>query len=263
MSSYAKILETAALKAGRYLARDFGEIENLQVSKKGPGNFVTSADLKSEKILIEELQKAKPDFGFLTEETGEIKGKDSKFRFIIDPIDGTTNFMHGLPHFCISLALEQIISPTKSEIIAGCIYAPILDELYSAEKGQGAYVNNRRLSVSSRKNLEDCMVVGTISSRDESVKQFDLKNFDTLKTHHRFFGSAALDLAYVAAGKFDALWHKNLKPWDIAAGILLVREARGMVTELDGGSQMLENGNILATNSEVHDSLLKHFRKVK
>jgi myo-inositol-1(or 4)-monophosphatase len=263
MSHNIKILEAAALKAGKYLSRDFGEVENLQVSKKGAGDFVTSADLKSEKIIMEELTKARPDYGFLTEESGEIKGKNPKFRWIIDPIDGTTNFMHGLPHFCISIALEEKISDTKSEIIAGVIYSPILNDLYSAEKGQGATVNNRRLKTSARSEIEDCMIAGTISSRSEDVKKFDLKNFEDLKTHHRFFGSAALDLAYVAAGKFDAMWHKNLKPWDMAAGILLVNEARGMITELDGGSNPLYNGNIIASNGVIHNSLLAHFRKLK
>jgi myo-inositol-1(or 4)-monophosphatase len=266
--SIIPIIEKAVRKAGRSLARDFGEVENLQVSKKGPGNFVTSADLRADKILREELGKALPDYNFLTEESGEIKGKDTRFKFIIDPLDGTTNFMHGLPHFCISIAVEETLATGKKELIAGVVYAPVFDEFYFAEKGKGAFVVNsmsqkRKLQVSAREDFEEAVVCGYIS-RDKARYEKDYRAMAEFGTHSRILGASALDLAYVAAGKIDAIWHKGLKSWDMAAGIVLVREARGVVSEILGGDEMLKNGNILATNqniyNKVHDKLKNHYQ---
>jgi len=261
-SSLIRIVEAAVHKAGRALSRDFGEVENLQVSRKGPGDFVSSADHRAEKILVEELSKSRPDYGFLVEEKGEIPGKDPDNRWIIDPLDGTSNFLHGVPHFCVSVGLEQRTPNGKKEIVLGAVYAPVLQEFYWAEKGQGAFVNDRRLGVSARNRLEECLV-GAYIRRDPEAAARDLKMLQMMPCSRRILGSAALELAYVAAGKLDGFWHHNLKPWDMAAGMLLVREARGMVTEVDGGSRVLESGNILASNEPIHDQLLKQLAKFR
>ena len=253
-------MEDAVFKAGRALVRDFGEIEHLQVSKKGPRDFVTSADKKAEKIIIEELQKARPSYGFLTEESGEIKGEDEKWRWILDPIDGTTNFMHGMPHFCISLALEKTEVTGKKNIEAAVIYAPILNEMFRAEMGNGAFLNDKRIVPSGRKKLDDCVIAGYLRA-DAQSNDINVKPFENLPSNVRILGAAALELAYVAAGKLDGFWHAGLKPWDIAAGVLIMREARGMVTEINLGSNVMESGNILATNGFIHDNLSKILSK--
>lgn len=255
-----KIMQDAAHKAGRSLLRDFGEIENLQVSQKGPGDFVSNADHKAEKIIIAELQKARPDYSILSEEAGEIKGKDESSRWIIDPLDGTKNFLHSVPQFCISIGLEQTTPIGKKEIVAGVIYVPVFNEVYWAERGQGSYVNQRRLLVSGRKKIGEVLLgtggIGTNRDKQGKTKEVIRQLIDK-GANVRMLGCAALELAYVAAGKMDGLWHTDLKSWDMAAGILIVREAKGMVTELNGGGNMLESGTILATNANMHEELQK------
>ncbi len=254
-SALLNVMTAAVHKAARGLIRDFGEIENLQVSKKGPADFVSNADEKSEKTLFQELSKARPRFGFLLEEGGEIEGADTSNRWIIDPLEGTSNFLHGLPHFSISVALER-----DGEPFAGVIYEPVTDQMFAAEKGQGAYLNNRRLRVSARKKMEESLFATGIpfagkDDHDRFLKQ--LKEVMALSAGVRRFGSAALDLAYVAAGRFEGFWEIGLHPWDIAAGIVLVREAGGFVTDVTGGNGMMESGEIIAANDHLHGPLLE------
>lgn len=250
------VMVAAVQKAGRRLVRDFGEVENLQVSRKGPADFVSNADHMAEKILIEELTKARPKYGFLVEERGEIKGEDISNRWIIDPLDGTTNFLHGLPHFAISVALER-----DGHIHAGMIYAPVSDELYWAEKGQGAYVGNRRLRVSGRRDSTESLFATGIPFKG-SEDNFDpfLKQLNAVmgvSSGVRRMGSASLDLAYVAAGRFEGYWEAGLHPWDIAAGLIIVQEAGGFVTDMNGGSDMLGTGSVIAANDSLHPALTK------
>ena len=245
-SALLTVMIAAARKAARALARDFGEVENLQVSRKGPGDFVTNADLRAEKILFEELSKARPGYGFLLEERGEVPGTDKSNRFIIDPLDGTSNFLHGLPHFSISVALER-----ERELIAGVVYDVIKDELFWAEKGQGAYLNDRRLRVSARTALADALIV-TGKFSDLGALGRVLAATPTV----RRLGSAALDLAYVAAGRIDAFWERDLKAWDFAAGAVLVREAGGYAREIDG-RDFMQTGAIIAANDKLIGPLQK------
>ena len=242
-------------KAAKILIRDFGEIENLQVSLKGPGNFVTASDIKVEKILVEELQKARPTYSILSEEIGEINN-DESFKWIIDPIDGTSNFLHGIPHFAISIGLEH-----DKEIICGIIYDPIKDEMFTAEKGNGAYVNNKRMRVSSRSKLKDCIIFTggpRQSSKDKELSFVEYKNFSSIvQTPIRKMGSASLDMAYVAAGRCDGFWQRNLNYWDYAAGIVLVKEAGGFVTDFKGNNKYIENETILATNSKINEEMVE------
>lgn len=248
------VMTNAVLKAARGLVRDFGEIENLQVSQKGLGDFVSTADTRSEKTLHLELAKARPSYGFLMEESGQIEGKDPHHRWIIDPLDGTSNFLHGIPHFCITIGLEK-----DGVIVAGVTYDPIKNELFWAEKGGGAFVNERRLRVSSRSKLEHALV-GTgmpfAGHGDTGPYMNVLHAVMPRVAGIRRFGAAALDLAYVAAGRFEGFWERDLKPWDLAVGLLLVKEAGGFVTELDGGSNMLKSGSVLAANDALHGPLL-------
>ena len=245
----------ACRKASKVLIRDFGEIENLQVSVKGPGDFVTMSDKKVEKILIEELQKARPGYSVLSEEIGEIKN-DESFKWIIDPIDGTSNFLHGIPHFAISVGLEQ-----EGEIICGIIYDPIKDEMFVAEKGNGSYLNNQRIRVSSRSKLKDCILFTGGPKKESEDRELALKeyyNFSTkVLTPIRKLGSASLDIAYVAAGRCDGFWQRNLNYWDIAAGIILVKESGGFVTDFYGDSKYLENKTILVTNSKINKEMIE------
>jgi myo-inositol-1(or 4)-monophosphatase len=244
----------AARKAGRGLVRDFGEIEQLQVSVKGPGNFVTAADHRSEEVIFRELSKARPGYGFLMEERGRVDGPDKSHRWIVDPLDGTTNFLHGIPLFCVAIALER-----EGELVCGLVYNPVLDELYTAERGQGAFVNNRRLRVAARKSLADCVVSVGIPHRGRGDHPKFLDECKALMEQVsgiRRTGSAAIDLAWVASGRFDAYFERNLQPWDIAAGMLLVREAGGFVTEIDGGQRPLETGSVAAANQTVHKALI-------
>ncbi len=255
-----KAMENAVVKAGKGLIRDFGELENLQVSQKAPGDFVTSSDIKAEKIIIEELQKFRPQYGFLVEEGGETKGLDEKFRWVVDPLDGTTNFMHGIPYFCISVALEETKPNGKKDIVASVIFAPIFNEIYWAEKNVGAFCNERKLNVSGRQNIVDSLFAAYPWHGRQSIcdNQSLAKSISATTANIRVNGSAALDLAYVAAGKLDGFWHDSLKQWDMAAAILLIREARGIVTCMSGdSSNMLESGTILAGNEFIHEKLSK------
>ena len=253
-SALLNVMTAAATKAARGLVRDFGEIENLQVSKKGPADFVTTADKKAEEVLVAGLTKARPRFGFLLEEGGKIEGADTSNRWIIDPLDGTTNFLHGIPHFSISIALER-----DGEPVAGVIYEPITDQMFWAEKGQGAYLNGRRIRVSARRRLEESLFATGIplaGRQDHARFLSQLKAVMAVSAGVRRFGSAALDLACVAAARYEGFWEFGLHPWDIAAGSVLVREAGGFVTDIGGGG-MMESGEILAANDSLHGPLLK------
>lgn len=249
------VMVQAAMKAGRSLARDFGEVSNLQVSVKGPGDFVSAADRKAEKIVFEELSKARPGYSFLMEESGAVHGKDDQHRWIIDPLDGTTNFLHGIPHFAISIGLER-----EGVLVAGVVYNPASDELFTAEKGKGAFLNDRRrLRVAARRTLADAVVVTGIPHRGRPGHPRFLDEMKTVMMEVaglRRSGSAALDLAYIAAGRYDGYWERGLKPWDLAAGIVLVREAGGHVSDVAGGDKALESGNVLAGNSAITKALL-------
>ena len=243
ISANLNIMIKASEKASKALIRDFGEVEKLQVSVKGPLNFVTNADTKAEKIIIEELSKARKNYSILSEEDGSKIGKDKNNIWIIDPIDGTTNYLHGVPHFAISIALKS-----NNEIISGVIYDPIKDEMFYAEKNNGAYYNNQRIRVSKKKKLEDCLFAtgGNISEKNKTNTNIIIRRL----------GSAALDMAYVAAGRFDGYFQKNLNIWDIAAGIIIIKEAGGIINEID----LSKNNNIkvLASNSSINDKLVKN-----
>ena len=245
----------ACRKAAKPIIRDFGEIEKLQVSIKGPGDFVTASDKKAEKILIEELGKARPNYSILSEEIGEIKN-DEEFRWIIDPIDGTSNFLHGIPHFAISIGLEQ-----NNEIICGIVFDPIKDETFIAEKGNGSYLNNQRIRVSSRSKLKNCIIFtgGPRSeSKNKDLAMEEYKKFSSkVLIPIRKMGSASLDMAYVAAGRCDGFWQRNLNYWDIAAGIILVKESGGFVTDFDGKYRHLQNKTILVTNSKINNEMIE------
>ena len=245
----------ACRKSAKILIRDFGEIEKLQVSVKGPGDFVTTSDKKVEKILIEELQKARPKYSILSEEIGQIKN-DKEFRWIIDPIDGTANFLHGVPHFAISIGLEK-----NEEIICGIVFDPIKDEMFVAEKGNGSFLNNQRMRVSSRSKLKDCIVFTGGPRQNAKGKELSIeeyKNFSSIvQIPIRKMGSAALDMAYVAAGRCDGFWQRNLNYWDYAAGIVLVKEAGGFVTDFQGNNRYIENETILAANSKINGEMIK------
>ena len=243
ISANLNIMIKASEKASKALIRDFGEVEKLQVSVKGPLNFVSNADIKAEKIIIEELSRARKNYSILSEEDGSKVGKDKNNIWIIDPIDGTTNYLHGVPHFAISIALKS-----NNEIISGVIYDPIKDEMFYAEKNNGAYYNNQRIRVSKKKKLEDCLFAtgGNISEKNKTNTNIIIRRS----------GSAALDMAYVAAGRFDGYFQKNLNIWDIAAGIIIVKEAGGIINEID----LSKNNNIkvLASNSSINDKLVKN-----
>ena len=241
----------AARKAARGLVRDFGEVQELQVSKKGVADFVSAADHKAEQVIYEELSAARPKYGFVMEERGEIEGADNSNRWIVDPLDGTTNFLHGLPQFAISIALERDRQP-----YAGVVYNPATDELFWAEKGEGAFLNDRRMRVSARRDLTECIFACGLpfagcSGRKRALEETERVLEQTAGV--RRFGAAALDLAFVAAGRFDAFWERDLNIWDVAAGALLVREAGGIVSEIEGGGKFLTEGSILAANSNVYD----------
>ena len=254
-SANINVMVRAAEKAGRGLIRDFGEVDQLQVSRKGPGDFVSAADLKAEQTVQEELKKGRPEFGFLMEESGRTEGLDKSHTWIVDPLDGTTNFLHGLPHFCVSIALAK-----DKEVIAGVIFDPVKDEVFWAERGIGAFVNSRRLRVSGRRRLEDSIIAtgAPFNLHDESIAERFIEQLRPIMQQTsgiRRYGSAALDLAYVAAGRYDGFWENGLNQWDVAAGILLVREAGGFVTDLHGSRYELGADSILATNEGLHDKL--------
>ncbi len=255
------VMINAAKKAARAMVRDFGEVEQLQVSLKGPSDFVSAADLRAEKILRAELSKSRPGWGFLGEEGGETPAAEGALdhRWIVDPIDGTTNFIHGLPHFAISIALER-----AGELLAGVVYNPITDELFFAERGGGAFVNERRLRVAGRQRLDQA-VIGTgiphLGRGEHGPYLRELAHVMTATAGIRRLGSASLDLAYVAAGRYDGFWEHGLKPWDIAAGILLVREAGGFVGDIDGKGDPMKSGNIIAANEKLLGPLGDLIRK--
>lgn len=250
-SANLNVMMRAAQKAGRALVRDFGEVEQLQISSKGPGDFVSNADRKAEKIIRDELVKARPDYGLLLEESGEVKGEDSDRRFIVDPLDGTTNFLHGLPHWAVSIGCEE-----RGEIIAGCVFDPIKDEMFWAERGKGCYMNDRRLRVSGRGRLDHSVVstgIPHIGRADDvrALYQARLGRVMERTAGIRRWGTASLDLAYVAAGRYDAFWETGLSPWDTAAGIILVKEAGGFVRDIKGRAYRFDQPDILATNERL------------
>jgi myo-inositol-1(or 4)-monophosphatase len=253
-SALLNVMVQAGLKAGRTLKRDFGEVERLQVSVKGPGNFVCAADHRAEEILRQELGRARPGYGFLGEEGGRTEGTDKTHTWIVDPLDGTTNFLHGIPQFSIAIALQR-----DDTIVAGIVYNPVLDELFTAERGKGAFLNERRLRVAGRTRLSDAVVACGLPHHGRGGLAEFRQEFAAVQENVaglRRFGSAALDLAYVAAGRFDAYWERNLSPWDMAAGLILVREAGGFATDLEGADAMLTKGGIIAGNDAMHRQLL-------
>lgn len=260
-SALLNVMVDAVRKAARSLIRDFGEVENLQVSMKSPGDFVSAADKRAEKILLDELKRARPGFGFLMEESGVIEGDDLQHRWIIDPLDGTTNFLHGIPIFAISVALER-----QGQIVAGVVYNPIMDELYVAERGGGAFVNDRRLRVAARRDLIEC-VVGTgvphVGRGDHSAYLAELRAIMNETAGVRRCGAAAIDLCWVASGRFDAFWERYLHPWDMAAGLLIIREAGGFVSDADGGDAMFASGSVLAGNEDIHRKVLAVLKKAR
>jgi myo-inositol-1(or 4)-monophosphatase len=245
----------AARKAGRSLARDFGEVEQLQVSLKGPGDFVTAADTRAEQIIYEELSKARHGYSFLMEERGLVEGPDKSHVWIVDPLDGTTNFLHGIPQFAVSIALQR-----EGELVAGLVYNPANGDSFTAERGKGAFLNDRRIRVAARARLDDCVVATGIPHRGREGHDIYLRQLAAIMTSVsgiRRLGAAALDLAWVAAGRYDAYWEEGIKPWDMAAGLVLLREAGGIASDVSGGKTMLESGSILAGNERVHRALLK------
>ena len=254
-SANINVIVKACRNAAKPLIRDFGEIEKLQVSLKGPGDFVTTSDKRVEKILIEELQKARPSYSILSEEIGEIKN-DSEFRWVIDPIDGTANFLHGIPHFGISIGLEK-----NNEIICCIILDPIKDEIFIAEKGNGSYLNNQRIRVSARTKLKDCIIFTGGPKQESKNRELALKEYNNFSSKVlipiRKLGSASLDMAYVAAGRYDGYWQRDLNYWDIAAGIILVKESGGFVTDYKGENGYIENKTILVTNSKISKEMIE------
>ena len=257
-SALLKVMSDAARKAARGLNRDFGEVGELQVSKKGAADFVSAADLKAEQVLFEALMKARPGYSFLGEERGLIEGTDKTHAWIVDPLDGTTNFLHAIPFFAINIALQR-----EGAIVAAVTYNPVSNELFWAEKGKGAFVNDRRLRVSARQRLDESVFATGIPFLGHGQHARFLKELHQVSQKVagvRRFGSAALDLAYVAAGRFDGFWERDLKPWDLAAGILLVTEAGGVVSDAEGGADMLGAGSVCAGNGDLQVQLLERLR---
>ena len=254
VSALMNVMIGAARKAGRSLARDFGEVEQLQVSIKGPANFVSAADHRAEEILFRELSKARAGYSFLMEEGGAVEGSDKSHRWIIDPLDGTTNFLHGIPLFGISIGLER-----EGQLVAGLVYNPVSNELFTAEKGKGAFLNDRRLRVAARQTLGDAVVATGIPNRGRPGHEIFLRESAAIMREVagvRRTGAAAIDLAWTAAGRFDGFWERTLKPWDMAAGIVLVREAGGIVSDLQGGTDMFGTEGIIAGNNVIQRGLL-------
>ncbi|MEO0702436.1 MAG: inositol monophosphatase family protein [Pseudomonadota bacterium] len=251
-SANLNIMIKAARRAGRSLVKDFGEVENLQVSSKGAGDFVSRADIAAEAMIREDLMGARPNYGWLGEESDPVEGKDPTRRWIVDPLDGTTNFLHGLPHWAVSIALEY-----KGEIVSGVVFDPVKDEMFMAEKGQGAWINNQRLRVSDRRVMIECVFAtglpfGGRPDLPETLQ--DLARLLPATAGVRRFGAAALDLAYVAAGRYEGYWERGLNAWDIAAGVLLVREAGGLIEALDRDDDLLDTGSLIAANGNVFDA---------
>lgn len=254
-SALLNVMVSAVRKAAKGLARDFGEVENLQVSLKGPGDFVSAADMRAEKVLREELERVRPGYGFVMEEGGIVEGTDDQHRWIIDPLDGTHNFLHGIPQFAISLALER-----AGQIVAGVVYNPATDELFTAEKGGGAFLNDRRLRVAARREMAEAMIGTGIPGLGRPNHPFYLERLAKVMANTagvRRVGSAALDLCWVAAGRFDGFFEYNLNAWDIAAGVLMVREAGGWVSDAEGKDRYLTNGHVVVGNEYIHRQLLE------
>lgn len=254
-SALINVMVKAARRAGRSLKRDLGEIENLQVSLKGPANFVSLADKRAEQMLYEDLTKARPGYGFLGEEGGTREGTDKSNTWIVDPLDGTTNFLHGIPQFAISIGLQR-----DGVIIAGVIYNPANDELYIAERGKGAFLNEQRLRVAGRKQLSECVVacgLPHIGRGDHELSRREMAEMQNRVAGLRRFGAASLDLAFVAAGRLDGYWERNLQPWDIAAGLIMVREAGGVVSGIEGGDTAMATGHVVCGNETIQRELVK------
>ena len=254
-SALMNVMVKAARRAGRSLKRDLGEIENLQVSLKGPANFVSLADKRAEDILYEELSKARPGYGFFGEEGGNREGTDKSHTWIVDPLDGTTNFLHGIPQFAISIGLAR-----EGTIIAGVIYNPANDELYIAERGKGAFLNDQRLRVAGRRKLDECVIacgLPHIGRGDHALSSREMAAIQNKVAGLRRFGAASLDLAFVAAGRLDGYWERNLQPWDIAAGQIMVREAGGIISGMEGDDDPLKTGHVICGNEYVHGELVK------
>jgi len=254
-SALLNVMIAAARKTARALKRDFGELEKLQVSLKGPANFVTSADRRAEETLYQELSKARPGYGFLGEEGGAREGADTSHRWIVDPLDGTTNFLHGIPQFAISMALER-----EGSVIAGLIYNPASEEMFIAERGKGAFMNEQRIRVAGRKRLADAVIacgMPHIGRGDLALAARETGAMQEQVAGLRRFGAAALDIAWVAAGRLDGYWERDIKPWDMAAGLILVREAGGYISDCDGGGDMFAKGHVVAGNEAIQKELLR------
>ena len=257
-SALLKVMIDAVRRAARGLARDFGEVSELQVSKKGAADFVSAADLKAEQVLFDELIRVRPGYGFLGEERGLVPGTDKTHRWIVDPLDGTTNFLHAIPHFAINVALER-----DGQVVAGVTYNPVTHDLFWAERGRGAFLNDRRLRVSARARLDEAVIATGIPFLGHGQHATFLKELHQLSQRVagvRRFGAAALDLAWVAAGRFDGFWERDLNAWDIAPGLLLVSEAGGAVSDADGGEAMLAKGSVCAANPAIHALLVDRLR---
>jgi len=259
-SGIMSVIERAARKAAPRLRRDFNEVQHLQVSKKGPADFVSQADQRAEQTLYEELSHARPDWGFLMEERGVVAGDPNKPRFIVDPLDGTSNFLHGIPHFAISIAVEEPMASGKREITTALVYQPLTDESFWAERGRGAWNTDQRLRVSARRELSEALIATGIPFMGHGDFVQWSRIFGAVAPQVagiRRFGSAALDLAWVAGGRYDGYWESDLQPWDVAAGMLLVKEAGGFVTDFRGGDRALERNEFLAANDVLHSKLHK------
>jgi myo-inositol-1(or 4)-monophosphatase len=251
----------AARKAGRALARDFGEVAELQVSRKGAADYVSAADLKAEETLLQELLRARPGYGFLGEERGMVEGTDKTHTWIVDPLDGTTNFLHAMPHFAINIALRR-----DTQIVAGVTYNPANADLFWTERGRGAFMGDRRLRVAARRSLDEAVIATGIPFMGHGQHGLFLKELHQISQRVsgvRRFGAAALDLAWVAAGRFDGFWERDLNAWDIAAGMLMIAEAGGVVTDADGDDDPLMTGSICTANSDLHPRLLERLRAAR
>ncbi|MHA6297087.1 inositol monophosphatase family protein [Devosia sp. CAU 1758] len=261
-SALLNVMVSAAFKAGKSLSRDFNEVENLQVSRKGPADFVSKADLRAEQIVFDELRKARPTYAFLMEEGGAVAGTDGQHTWIVDPLDGTTNFLHGIPLFAVAIALQR-----GDEIVASVIYNPIMDELYTAERGGGAWLaDTKRLRVAGRRHLSDAVIVTGIKTQGTSNDALQLRQLASINpavAGIRRSGSIAVDMAWLAAGRYDALWEAGLAPWDVAPGLLMVKEAGGLVSDFAGQPGSVANGQIVAGNEALQGALLKTLRTIQ
>ena len=261
-SAILNVMVNAALKAGKSLTKDFNEVENLQVSRKGPADFVSKADIRAEQIVFGELQKARPTYAFLMEEGGEVAGTDGQHRWIIDPLDGTTNFLHSIPLFAVAIALER-----ANEIVASVIYNPVLDELYTAEKGGGTWLNDRkRLRVAGRRSLSDaviCTGIKTQGTSNDSHQLRQLAHINPAVAGIRRSGSISMDMAWLAAGRYDGIWEAGLAPWDVAPGLLMVKEAGGVVSDFAGTTGSVWNGQVIAGNEPIQAALFKELKGIQ